>query len=216
MEAWQNFEDVLKNDLVPYVEENYNASGNPNHRAIAGLSMGAGQTLNFGYKNPDFFTWIGAFSPAPNTISAGQTIQDIDAVKENIHFNFLAAGTNEENPFLSTARAYHNYLDQNGVENLILQVEPGLGHELQNWNIQLHNFAQRIFTNMEVEDTTTFVQLPSERNEISVDIPGLRVTKSGIQVILPGQQQGQFYSITGRRNSIPLNGIQRSAIKQTK
>jgi enterochelin esterase-like enzyme len=146
-DTWQNFEDVLINDLAPYVESNYNGSSDPNLRAIAGLSMGGGQTLNFGYKNPAVFTWIGAFSPAPNTIDAGTTIKDIAAVKANVHLNLLAAGTGggTEPQCLSTARTYHTYLNKNNVSNLYLQVEQGVGHERENWNRQLHNFAQRIF-----------------------------------------------------------------------
>jgi enterochelin esterase-like enzyme len=143
-DTWQNFEDVLKNDLVPHIENTYHASNLPVQRAIAGLSMGGGQTLNFGYKNPTFFNWIGSFSPAPNTIAANQTIKDMAAVKANVKLNFLAAGT-VETMFLNTARNYHNYLDQNGVANLYLQVEQGQDHAPENWNRQLHNFAQRIF-----------------------------------------------------------------------
>jgi hypothetical protein len=117
-------------------------------RAIAGLSMGAGQTLNFGYKNPKVFTWIGAFSPAPNTTAAGTTIKDMAAVKANVHLNYLAAGTGaagNEVDYQNRARTYHNYLQQNGVTNLYFQVEVGPGHERENWNRQLYNFAQRIF-----------------------------------------------------------------------
>jgi enterochelin esterase-like enzyme len=141
---WNAHEDVLINYLAPYIQANYNASSDPNMRAIAGLSMGAGQTLNIGYKNPKVFTWIGAFSPAPNTVAAGTTIKDMAGVKANVHLNFLAAGTTETG-YLNTARTYHNYLNQNGVTNLYLQVEQGLNHEPENWNRQLHNFAQRIF-----------------------------------------------------------------------
>jgi enterochelin esterase-like enzyme len=143
-DTWRNFEDVLKNDLAPFIQRNYNGSSSASKRALAGLSMGAGQTLNFGYKNPAFFNWIGAFSPAPNTIAANVTITDLPAVKANVRLNFLAAGTSES-IYLNIARTYHNYLSANGVTNLFLQVEQGLGHERENWNRQLHNFARRIF-----------------------------------------------------------------------
>lgn len=143
-DTWKNFEDVLKNDLAPFIQRTYNGSSLASKRALAGLSMGAGQTLNFGYKNPTFFNWIGAFSPAPNTIPAANTIKDMAAVKANIRLNLMTAGTSEPT-FLNIARTYHNYLNANGVTNLFLQVEQGLGHERENWNRQLHNFAQRIF-----------------------------------------------------------------------
>ena len=208
-DTWQNFEDVLINDLAPYIEENYDASPDRNMRAIAGLSMGGGQTLNFGYKNPDVFTWIGAFSPAPNTIAAGTNIKDMAAVKTNIHLNFLAAGTGggTEPQCLSTARTYHTYLDQNGVSNLYLQVEQGLGHERENWNRQLHNFAQRIFKGI------TGIKLRGSFRIVTATDPqtilvrnGLTVTPSIIAIIRTGTgiSKAQVFSLDGRLIT-PLN-----------
>jgi len=143
-DAWQNFEAVLIDSLTRFIEKNYNGSNDPNMRAIAGLSMGGGQTCNFGYKNPKFFTWIGAFSPAPNTAAAATTIKDMAAVKANVHLAYFGAGSTETS-YLNTARNYHNYLNQNGVTPLYLNIADGLNHERNNWNRQLHHFAQRIF-----------------------------------------------------------------------
>jgi enterochelin esterase-like enzyme len=202
-DTWQNFEDVLINDLAPYIEENYNGSSDPNMRAIAGLSMGGGQTLNFGYKNPKVFAWIGAFSPAPNTISAGTNIKDMAAVKANVHLNFLAAGTGggTEPQCLNTARTYHTYLDQNGVSNLYLQVEQGVGHERENWNRQLYNFAQRIF-----KGTTDVKQREPIQMAISGDRKtvlvrhGLCLTPSTINVVCSGAGffEPQIFTLDGR------------------
>jgi enterochelin esterase-like enzyme len=139
--AW---EGVLLGDLIPHIEKTYNASSDPDLRGIAGLSMGGGQTLNFGFKNFEVFTWIGSFSPAPNTIAAATTIKDPAAVKASVHFSFLAAGT-AETMFLTNARNYHKFLDDNGIGPHMMQVEEGLNHEKENWNRSLHNFAQRIF-----------------------------------------------------------------------
>ncbi len=160
-DAWQAFEDVLMNDLAPYIQSKYNASSDPSMRALAGLSMGGGQTLNIGYKNPAFFNWLGAFSPAPNTIAAGTTMNSaakITAVKTNVKLAYLAAGTGEQNPYLTNARNYHNFLQTNGVTPLYLQVEDVLGHEPKNWNRQLHHFAQRIFKG----SPTEIIQAPKK------------------------------------------------------
>ena len=184
-DAWQNFEDVLINDLIPYIQDNYNASPDPNMRAIAGLSMGAGQTLNFGYKNPEVFTWIGAFSPAPNTIAAATTIRDIEAVKSNVHLNYLAAGT-AESMYLNNARNYHNYLQQNGVGNLYLQVEQGLNHERENWNRQLHNFAQRLFkgiTHVAQSEPLKIKSVNKQRTTMIHNSIGTMSGYRGIQII---------------------------------
>jgi enterochelin esterase-like enzyme len=62
--AW---EDVLLKDLIPWVEKTYSAAADADHRAISGLSMGGGQTFNFGFPHTDVFHYIGPYSAAPNT-----------------------------------------------------------------------------------------------------------------------------------------------------
>jgi enterochelin esterase-like enzyme len=67
VQAFANFEKDLLNDLIPYITKNFPVYKDAEHRAIAGLSMGGGQSLNFGLGNLDKFAWIGSFSAAPNT-----------------------------------------------------------------------------------------------------------------------------------------------------
>ena len=47
VQAFANFEKDLLNDLIPFVEKKYSVYTDREHRAIAGLSMGGGQSLNF-------------------------------------------------------------------------------------------------------------------------------------------------------------------------
>src|SRR4030095_3065279 len=65
VKAFANFEKDLLYDLIPFVEKRYPVLSDRDHRAIAGLSMGGGQSLNFGLGNLDKFAWIGGFSSAP-------------------------------------------------------------------------------------------------------------------------------------------------------
>ncbi|WP_457289223.1 alpha/beta hydrolase [Pedobacter sp. UYP24] len=73
IEAFSRFEHDLLDDLIPFVEQKYSALTSRENRAIAGLSMGGGQALNFGLGNLDKFAWIGGFSSAPNTHSPDGT-----------------------------------------------------------------------------------------------------------------------------------------------
>lgn len=194
-ETFATFENILVKDLIPYIEKNFNASSDPIMRALAGLSMGGGQTLNFGYKYPTVFNWIGSFSPAPNTIGASTTIKDLPAVKANVRLNFLAAGTDEENPFLNTARTYHNWLNSNGVQNLFLQVEQGQGHSNENWNRQLHNFAQRIFT----VEPSHVIRPTFRKSAVSYAGVGKGHTRNRFQVSREGSAEGiAIFSLDGR------------------
>ena len=65
--AFAAFEKDLLTDLIPFIEKNYSVKADRESRAIAGLSMGGGQALNFGLGNLDTFAWVGGFSSAPNT-----------------------------------------------------------------------------------------------------------------------------------------------------
>lgn len=142
-DGFEKYGAVLVNDLIPWVEKTYNASSLQIHRAIAGLSMGAGQTINFGFTNINKFAYIGAFSAAPNTKQPSATITDIAALKQKVKLIFIACG--DADPLLSQSKKYHDFLDTNTVQHMY-QLEAGQGHTSTVWNRSLYNFAQRIFT----------------------------------------------------------------------
>ena len=74
-------QDLLK-DIIPYVESHYSVLADRNHRALGGMSMGGGQTLNIGLANVDKFAWIGAIAAAPNTKSPAQLVPDPEVAKK--------------------------------------------------------------------------------------------------------------------------------------
>ena len=49
-------------DVIPYVQKNYRIYTDRPHTAMAGLSMGGGQTLNIGFSHLDRFAYLGVFS----------------------------------------------------------------------------------------------------------------------------------------------------------
>src|SRR5262249_18143057 len=56
------FEDEFSKDILPYIEKNYRVTADTANRAIAGLSMGGGQTLNISFAKPRDFGYVGVFS----------------------------------------------------------------------------------------------------------------------------------------------------------
>jgi enterochelin esterase-like enzyme len=134
--------DVLLNDLIPWVEKTYSAATDADSRAISGLSMGGGQTFNFGFPNIDKFHYIGPYSAAPNTQNPQQTIKDVNALKQSVKLIFIACGTADG--LINNSQKYVDYLTQNNVPHL-WQKEQGGGHDKTVWNRSLYNFAQRIF-----------------------------------------------------------------------
>src|SRR5882757_11344386 len=81
VDAFATFEKDLLNDLIPFIEKTYPVLADREHRAIAGLSMGGGQSLNFGLGNLDKFAWVGGFSSAPNTKSPGELVPDAEEAR---------------------------------------------------------------------------------------------------------------------------------------
>ncbi|MEO5959709.1 MAG: alpha/beta hydrolase-fold protein, partial [Opitutaceae bacterium] len=61
------YENDLLKDIIPFVESHYSVHTDRVHRAIAGMSMGGGQTLNFGLSHLDVFGSVAAVAAAPNT-----------------------------------------------------------------------------------------------------------------------------------------------------
>jgi enterochelin esterase family protein len=62
------YRDFL-NDLMPMIEKDYKVSKRADDRAIAGLSMGGGHTLNIAFSRPELFRYVAAMSPAANGIN---------------------------------------------------------------------------------------------------------------------------------------------------
>ena len=92
--AFAAFEKDLLEDVIPTIEARYSVEPDRRHRAIAGLSMGGGQSLNFGLAHLDTFAWIGAFSAAPNTKPAKELVPDPEKAKSLL----AEAGFGPDNP----------------------------------------------------------------------------------------------------------------------
>jgi enterochelin esterase family protein len=58
-----DFTKDMMNDIIPFVEANYPVLSNSNNRAIAGFSVGGGQTLNIGLTNTDKFSYVCSYAP---------------------------------------------------------------------------------------------------------------------------------------------------------
>src|SRR5436190_6706157 len=56
------FEQEFLRDVMPAVEKSYRVLADRKDRAIAGLSMGGGQTLNLAIPHQDLFAYVGVFS----------------------------------------------------------------------------------------------------------------------------------------------------------
>ncbi|MEJ5259978.1 MAG: alpha/beta hydrolase-fold protein [Anaerohalosphaeraceae bacterium] len=139
--AFERFEQDLLNDVIPAIESRYSVLNDREHRALAGLSMGGGQTLNFGLKHLDKFAWLGAFSAAPNTKQPAELVPDPDKTRTQLKLLYLACGS--QDGLLPIGRRLHYYLKEHNIPH-IWHVDSH-GHDPTEWQNNLYWFLQHVF-----------------------------------------------------------------------
>ena len=169
VEAFATFEKDLIKDLIPFIEKVYPVFNDREHRAIAGLSMGGGQSLNFGLGNLDKFAWVGGFSSAPNTKKPEELVPDPAKAKQQLKLLWISCG--DKDGLITFSKRTHDYLDSTDVPH-IYYVDHGY-HDFKVWKNSLYMFSQLIFKPV---DIASFVKIsstgrPAETNIRSAKYP---------------------------------------------
>lgn len=148
-EAAQNrFTDELLKEIVPYVEKTYRVQPGPKRRALAGLSMGGGQTLRVLTTNPDQFAYVAIWSAG---VFGGngeawaernrKFLAGADSVNSNVKRLSICAG---ENDFaLAGTKALAEVLEKHGIHRDV-HISSG-GHTWTNWRHYLNEMAPKLF-----------------------------------------------------------------------
>lgn len=140
--AFAAFEKDLLTDLIPHIEKNYSVKADRESRALAGLSMGGGQSLNFGLGNLDTFAWVGGFSSAPNTKPPAQLIKNHAEASKKLRLLYVACG--DKDGLFRVSEGVHKMLDEKKVPHLY-NVIPGGQHDFKVWKSDLYHFSQLLF-----------------------------------------------------------------------
>ncbi len=127
--------------MIPFVESHYPVRTDREDRALAGLSMGGGQSLNFGLGNLDTFAWVGGFSSAPNTKPADQLVPDPEQARQKLKLLWVSCG--DQDGLINISQRVHAYLTDKNVPH-IWHVDSGK-HEWPVWKNDLYWFSQKIF-----------------------------------------------------------------------
>jgi len=141
-ESWgAPFENDLLRDIIPFIESHYSVYTDREHRALAGLSMGGGQTLNIGLSHVETFAWMGGFSSAPNTKQPPSALLPDPANARQLKLLWLGCGNKDG--LIRISQSVHRYLKENGVPH-VWHVD-GNAHDPTEWDNNLYLFSQRIF-----------------------------------------------------------------------
>lgn len=139
--AFAVFEQDLLNDVIPAIESRYAVQADREHRALAGLSMGGGQSLNFGLTHLDKFAWVGGFSSAPNTKSPEELVPDPAKTKEQLKLMWLSCGNKDG--LINISQRMQRYLKEKGIPHK-WNVDSH-GHDPTHWRNNLYHFTQLLF-----------------------------------------------------------------------
>ena len=135
------FENDLLKDIIPFIESHYSVKTERESRALAGLSMGGGQSLNIGLGNLDTFAWVGGFSSAPNTNPPEQLVPDIEKATKQLKLLYVSCGNKDG--LIRISQGVHAYLKEKNVPHVWHVDEHA--HDFQHWKKALYQFSQLIF-----------------------------------------------------------------------
>lgn len=129
----KDFETVLVDELIPYVDSHFRTLANKQNRAMAGLSMGGMETKSITLARPDTFDYWGLFSGGTYAPS------DLKNVKPKLIFTSCGS---KENP--DGVRKSVDDLKAAGF-NAVSYVSEGTAHEFLTWRRSLKEMAPLLF-----------------------------------------------------------------------
>jgi enterochelin esterase-like enzyme len=136
------FKKELLEDAIPLVEANYRVEKDREHRAIAGLSMGGGHSLNTGLNHLDRFAWIGAFSAAtPQEGQIKPVFEDVEKSNQKLKLLWIACGKGDF--LLKRNLEFIDKLKEKKLQHEWVETEGD--HSWPIWRNYLAEFAPKLF-----------------------------------------------------------------------
>jgi enterochelin esterase family protein len=132
------FEQDLLTGIMPLVESTYRIQADRQHRAMAGLSMGGGQTDHIGLNHLDLFSYIGILSAGRGDFAENHPDLVVDPAAANERLNLLFLGCGTLDPLASEGMARtHALLQEIGIDHVYWTLD-GAGHTWVVWRTALY------------------------------------------------------------------------------
>jgi enterochelin esterase family protein len=138
------FEDYLLKEILPWAEAKYRIAPGRRNRALAGLSMGGGQSSNIGFGHLDLFNAIGVFSSSGGPEFATRhkaVLSDPKAVNAKLGLLWIAMG--KQDAGYPRAKQFSELLQQHQIHHEFVETEGG--HVWAVWRWCLAQFAPMLF-----------------------------------------------------------------------
>jgi len=146
MAGFQNnttaFERDLLEDVMPFVEANYRVKTDAASRAIAGLSMGGGQSLTVGLNHLDRFAWVAGFS---SSVPSRETVAGFlnDPAAANTKLKLLWIGVGKEDFLLQRNQEFIATLKDKDIHHEWHLTDGN--HSWPVWRLYLADLAPKLF-----------------------------------------------------------------------
>jgi enterochelin esterase-like enzyme len=142
----ERFFKDFETEVMPLIERTYHVGTTPDQRAVAGLSMGGGQTLTFGLKRQDLFHWAAAFSSA---VPEGDPKMFFDRAAAdpkayNAAQKLLWIGVGSKDFLYDRNQAFDNWLTATGITHEYVVTDGG-AHTWLVWRAYLEQVLAKLF-----------------------------------------------------------------------
>jgi enterochelin esterase family protein len=150
------FESEFTADIMPLVEKRWRVHTDRANRALAGLSMGGGHTLNIGIPHLDRFAYLGVYSsgvfgivprpgapapPGPGFEERHKAILNDAKLKEGLKLFWFATG--KDDFLVETSRATVKMFRKHKFD--VTYNETDGAHTWDKWREYLNEFAPQLF-----------------------------------------------------------------------
>jgi enterochelin esterase-like enzyme len=136
--------DIVE-DVLPMIERDFKVSKRPDDRAIAGLSMGGGHTINIALSRPEMFRYVVLMSPAASArVSTIYADRLKDSAALNRQFKLFWLGVGKDDTLTGPGdRAFAEAIGKAGLKHVFKETEGR--HEWTVWRQYLHEVAPLLF-----------------------------------------------------------------------
>lgn len=144
-ENMAKFSRDLLEDVIPFIETTYHVQADREHRAIAGLSMGGGQSLGIGLNHMDLFAWVAGLGAAvrPETFATTYAKLAGDPQAANRQLKLLWLGCGTDDGLFPASKSFSEFLTGHGIKHVFHQ---SLGaHTWIVWRRYLNELSPLLF-----------------------------------------------------------------------